>query len=76
MNMPNRASRNRFMRSFLCADVSVSWMEGTGCFFDVSICSPSTCLMPAVLTAVAAMAQPFENYLLDTFIKRVLKKRI
>jgi hypothetical protein len=64
------------MRSFFSAGVSVSWMEGTGCFGDVLMCSPSTWAKAgsasAIARPVAAIAQPFENSRLDTFMNFLL----
>jgi hypothetical protein len=64
------------MRSFFSAGDSVSWMDGTGCFGDVLICSPSTWAKAGsaspIARPVAAIAQPLENARLDTFMNLLL----
>src|SRR5579863_4476162 len=51
-------------------------MEGTGCLTEVLICSPTTWARAGIASAItrplAAIAQPFENALLDTFIRHLL----
>src|SRR5471032_814560 len=73
MNMPNRASRNHFIRSLFWACDSVSCMDGTGCAPPVGTRLPSSCAQArsgSPNTAPdAARTPPWTVFRLDIFMQ-------